>query len=164
MIFCYQDRELHTSRRICRGLVALLVMGLGSPAFCALGSTSDSVVSDASRMKAVLKVSPAARYSIHELSTPTGIVVREYVSVSGKVFGVAWQGPFVPEMKLLLGDYFEQYRRLTEAQRESREKRGPLNIQDSTLVVQTGGHMGAYSGRAYDPRLLPQGTHSDEIQ
>jgi len=37
-------------------------------------------------------------------------------------------------------------------------------IQEPGLVVQTGGHMRAYFGRAYVPELVPQGVTIEEIQ
>jgi len=163
MIDRFRHRALRNSSCL-TAVVITLSVGWGRPAFCALGRTADSVASDAAQMKAVLRVTPASEYSVHELRTSTNVVVREYISLSGKVFGVAWEGPFIPDMKLLLGDYFEHYWRSAKAQRQSRVGRFPLNIRDSVLVMQTSGHMGAYSGRAYDPRLLPQGIYGDAIQ
>jgi hypothetical protein len=162
MIYSSHNRALHVPTLVCGGLAVMMAWCL--PAFCALGGNADSVASDAARLKAVIRVTRADQYSIQELSTSTGIVVREYISPSGKVFGIAWNGPFVPEMKVLLGGYFEHYSQLAKAQRESRVGRHPLNIEDPLFVMQTSGHMGAYSGRAYDPQLLPQGLRGDQIQ
>jgi len=145
--------------------VALLILGLPFPAFAALGGASDSVQADQAQMSASLKITQADAYSVHEMKAGTGTLVREYVSRSdGRVFGVTWQGPFIPDMKQLLGNYFQQYSQAARVQRESHVGRHPLNIQEPGLVVQSAGHMRAFSGRAYDPGLLPAGVSANDIR
>jgi hypothetical protein len=145
-------------------LVIAFVLGLTLQGFAALGGSLDSVQADQAYMNATIKIARADSYAVHEIKTPTGTVVREYVSPAGRVFGIAWQGPFVPDMRLLLGTYFEHYSEAAKAQRERHVGRWPLNIQESDLVVQTAGHMRAYSGRAYDPGLLPEGVSGDDVR
>ncbi|MBZ5572591.1 MAG: DUF2844 domain-containing protein [Acidobacteriia bacterium] len=145
---------------------ALVTVGLGSPAFAALGGDANSVQADQIHMKATaqIRVSPNGAYSVHELQSPHNTVVREFISSDGRVFGVAWRGPFVPNMRQILGTYFQQY---SAAAREAKSKyvgRRPLNIQQPGLVVQTGGHMRSYSGRAYVPEMVPQGVSVNEIR
>jgi hypothetical protein len=145
--------------------VVLLTAALSCPAFAVLGSVSDSVQADQEQMNASLKITQADAYAVHEMKASTGIVVREYVSrADGRVFGIAWQGPFMPSMQRLLGTYFEHYSQAAKAQRKSRVGRRPLDIQEPGLVVQSAGHMLAFSGRAYDPGLLPTGVTAIDIQ
>lgn len=158
-----RDQLFHGLVKGWRTVLVLLAFSWCLPAYAALGGQLDSVISDQLRMKADLEVFSTRAYAVHQLRA-AGVVVREYVSPSGQVFGVAWEGPFVPQMDLLLGTYFEQYCHGAKTQRESHVGRRPLNIQDPGLVVQTAGHMGAYSGWAYDPRLLPKGTNADDIR
>ena len=134
------------------------------PAFAALGGNLDSVFVDQAHMNATLTITEAGFYSVHELTSPNGTVVREYVSAEGRVFGVAWEGPFVPNMRQLLGSYFEHYSNSARAQRQSHVERRPLDIREPRLVLQTAGHMRAYFGRAYDPQLLPSGVSPDEVR
>src|SRR5208282_6780531 len=75
-----------------------LALGLPFPAFAALGASLDSVQSDQVRLQASIRITVAGSYRIHEMTAPTGTIVREYVSLTGRVFGVTWQGPFIPEM------------------------------------------------------------------
>jgi hypothetical protein len=145
-------------------VIGLLLPALLSTAFATLGAARDSVQDDQFHLQAKIRVTAAQGYSIHELTAPTGTVVREYVSPNGYVFGVGWQGPFVPNMQILLGAYFEQYARQVKSQRERYVGHLPLNIQEPTLVVQTAGHMRAYFGRAYVPGLLPAGVSAHDIQ
>ncbi|WP_367949067.1 DUF2844 domain-containing protein [Paraburkholderia sp. NMBU_R16] len=48
-------------------------------------------------------------YTVHTLTLPSGTVVREYVASSGLVFGVAWKGPTLPDLRATLGDAFDRY-------------------------------------------------------
>ena len=80
------------------------------------------------------------------------------------MFAVAWQGPFIPDMQQLLGTYFQQFSAAAKKARESYHGRRSLNIQESGLVMQSGGHMHAYWGRAYDPGLVPQGIKLQDIR
>jgi hypothetical protein len=146
-------------------IAVLLALGLPFQAFAALGDVSNSVQSDQAQMKATLTIITADAYTIHEMKSPTGTIVREYVSrADGRVFGITWQGPFIPDLKQLLGAYFQQYSEAAKAQREGHVGRHPLNIQEPGLVVQTSGHMLAFSGRAYDPRLVPAGISDHDIR
>jgi len=149
-----------------RRLAIALLMTLGLPfvAFATLGGSLDSVQADQAHFKANLRVTESGLYTVHELTTPTGIVVREYVSRGGQVFGITWRGPFIPDMRQLLGGYFPQYVLAAKSERERHVGKTFLNIQLQGLIVQTGGHMRAYFGRAYDPQLLPAGASSDDVR
>src|SRR5262245_58503018 len=81
-----------------------------------------------------------------------GTVVREYVSPAGLVFGLAWQGPTVPDMTQLLGAYFPAYQDTLHA---AGRHRGPWRVQMEDCVVELRGHLGAFSGRAYVPSRAP---------
>jgi hypothetical protein len=141
-----------------------VILGFCLPARASLGGDVNSVEADRAHMNASINVTQAEAYAVHEMKAPTGTVVREYMSEDGRVFGVAWQGPSIPDMKQLLGTYFEQYVAAAKAARAARRGRGPLNIQQPGLVFQNSGHMRAFSGRAYDPGLIPQGVSANEIR
>lgn len=138
--------------------LALLLCAL--PALAALGGDSASVTRDQLTMQATLRSTQNPGYAVHELRAPSGNIVREYVSPQGKVFGVAWQGSFVPNFQQLLGTYFQQF-----AQAGKSHRRGsPLVIEQPGLVLYSGGHMRAYFGKAYVPSMLPQGVTADAIK
>jgi hypothetical protein len=145
-------------------VAVVLHLILISPAFGSLGGTLDSVQADQSRMMATIKSTDARGFSIHEMTTPVGVVVREYVSASGRVFGVAWQGPFMPDMRQILGTYFQHFSRAAKAERDRHRSRNLLLITEPGIFVESGGHIRAYSGRAYDPGLLPEGIHGNDVQ
>jgi hypothetical protein len=144
--------------------VALLMVGLGLPAFAALGGDASSVLADQAHMRASIKVTTGQAYTLHEISTQMGTVVREFVSPDGRVFAVAWHGPSMPPMQQILGTYFQQFSTGVQAHHDAHIGRRPLNIQQPGLVVQSNGHSRAFFGRAYVPQLLPQGVTPDQIR
>jgi hypothetical protein len=116
-------------------------------------------------MRGALHVEGAgAGHTVHEIRVPGGTRVREYVSAGGTVFGIAWQGPFRPDLQQLLGPYFDEFQRAAQIAKNKRAGRGPLLIDSPELVVHMGGHPRAFVGRAYVPSLLPADFSADEIQ
>jgi hypothetical protein len=134
-------------------LAAVSMVFLGATTtWAVLGRPAASVAADQRRLRGDLRSSAGAGFSVHEISAADGSVVREYVSPAGDVFGVAWQGPTQPNLVELLGDYFPAFQ---EATRSARHRRGPVAVRTDRLVVETGGHMRAFHGRAYLPDRLP---------
>lgn len=106
----------------------------------------------------------ASSYTVRETRLASGTVVREYVGQDGTVFGVAWQGQQMPDLSALLGTYFPQYIAGLKANRAAGAVRGPAAVEQSGLVVHSGGHMGAFSGEAWLPQALPAGVSTSDIQ
>lgn len=173
-----QDSEVRTAQYAPRGAygkaaaLTLALLGLlpalwPQSASAALGDTEASVSDDSVKLKATLRVAAAAtnraagRYAVHELQIPAGTTIREFVSTSGVVFAVAWQGPFKPDMRLLLGRFFDTY---NSAQRSPDSTRSRLQIEHPDLVVHAGGHMRSFAGLAYAPQLLPAGVSAEELK
>jgi hypothetical protein len=147
--------------RLAFGFAGLAVFSL--PASASLGGHASSVEKDRAQMNASLQVMQHDSYEVHEIQAPGGTVVDEYVSAAGTVFAVAWHGQFPPPMEQILGTYFQQYSAALQARPRMYGHR-PLNIQAQGLVVQTGGHMRAHFGRAYDLNLFPPGLAVNQIQ
>ena len=144
----------------------ILIFMTALPAFAGLGEDAGSVQADQARMQASLRTTQAQAYTVQEIQAPTGIVVREYVSpASGKVFAVAWQGPWPPNMQQILASYFDQFQQAAQARAgTARAMRRPLVINLPGLVVESGGHMRSFAGRAYIPAMLPQGVTAEAIR
>ena len=142
--------------------LALVTVVSSTPALAALGGDVSSVQKDRTRFKASVQFSPAAHYSVHELTAPTGTVIREYMTEDGHVFGVTWQGPWRPDLRQLLGPYFADFQQAAKAKGTGRN--GPLSSRSSRLVIEMSGHPRAFRGRAYLPDLVPAGVSEDEIQ
>jgi hypothetical protein len=93
------------------------------------------------------------------MTLPSGTVVREYVAANGIVFGVAWEGPTLPDLKSMLGTSFDVYVAATTTRRGT-----PLAVSNSDLVVYSAGHLRAFAGHAYLPQAVPAGVDVGVIQ
>jgi hypothetical protein len=134
------------------------------PLRASLGGNVSSVEADRVAVQGSHSVTSFPDYSIHELVVPTGTVVREFVRNDGVVFAVAWQGPFIPNLRQLLGTHFDSFSQAAQVQKAHRPGHGPLLVEVPGLVVESGGHMRAFFGRAYLPALLPAGVYEGGIQ
>jgi len=150
--------------RLWAGLLSATMLVMTLPAFAGLGEAASSVQADQAHMQGSLRTTQTEAYTVQEIKAATGTVVREYVSTSGKVFAVAWQGPWPPDMRQILAGYFEQYQKAAQTQANSRAGRRPLLIEQPGFIVQSGGHMRSFAGRAYIPEMLPQGVSAEEIR
>jgi len=140
-------------------LLAALV--LSASAFAELGGGTETVSRDRAYFKATEQVTQAATHAVHEMQTPSGARLREYVSPSGTVFGVAWESSLRPNLKQLLGSHFDQY---AQAIQTTRQRRGPVVVHSAGLVVESAGHMRGFVGHAYIPSLLPEGVTANDIR
>ena len=147
-----------------KALIAAASMTLlgSTPIWAALGKTVSSVADDQKRLGGeVHTLSTAAGFAVHEISATDGTVVREYVSPAGEVFGVSWRGATRPNLVDLLGDHYAAFR---DAPRPPGHRRGPLVVRTDHLVVEMGGHMRDFHGRAYLPDRLPASVSSDDVR
>jgi hypothetical protein len=147
-------------------VIGIVIAALVAPftARASLGGDLTSVQNDQAKMQGSLRTSSNDSYDVHEIQALSGVVVREYVSHSGIVFGVAWQGRSHPDLRQVLGGYYDRYVQAVQTQRAQRRAHGPLLIQQPGLVVQMGGHMRSLSGRAFLPQSLPAGIRPEEIR
>jgi hypothetical protein len=131
----------------------------------ALGGSASSIDADRVKMQgALLRIQATGPYTLHEMQTAAGTMVREYVSSSGDVFAVAWNGPAMPDLRQVLGNYFTSYQSAVENARRMRRARGPISIDTGDFVVQVSGHMRSFSGRAYLKRLMPANVDPSAIK
>jgi hypothetical protein len=150
---------------VCAAAPAYAVLG-GDPMSAPQGATSANAVARAAVASGASNASStsASNYTVRSTTLASGTVINEYLSSEGVVFGIAWHGPRVPDLASLLGSYFPQYQQGLKAQRAARGGRGPVSVQDSGLVVESSGHMGAFAGSAYLPQSLPAGVSASDIQ
>ena len=147
---------------------AYAVLG-GQPMAAPQGATAESSTAAVARAAVASGASSASttsasNYTVRTTTLASGTVINEYLSTEGVVFGIAWHGPRMPDLASLLGSYFPQYQQGLKAQRAARGGRGQVSVQDSGLVVESGGHMGSFAGSAYLPQSLPAGVSASDIQ
>lgn len=138
-----------------------LFLAMPFPAAAVLGDNAASVLTDQARMRGTLRSTDLKSYVVHEITVP-GTVVREYVSPGGVVFGVSWEGQFLPDFQQLLGPYYQQAKRSSSQPPHSR--RAPIVIDTPGLVFQQTGHPRSFHGTAYVPQLVPNGTPVSDIR
>jgi Protein of unknown function (DUF2844) len=138
-------------------LVAGFCPGIAS---ATLGEPEASVKADVAQLNGSITVTDRTGYRVHEIQLSSGTLVREFVGPDGKVFGIAWKGPTIPNLRQTLGSYFDSY---VTAAKANRMGHTHLKIQQNDLVVQAGGHMRAFSGRAYLPQAVPSGVSVGDL-
>ncbi len=143
-----------------RAAACLSLMLIGSPGYAMLGG--DPVAPGAGESARTIQT---PSFSIRETQLITGTVLREYIA-DDTVFGVAWNGPRVPDLSNLLGGYYTKYLKGWEAMksRPGPAPRGVSTVVLDDLVVTQGGHMMSWSGQAWLPDYLPAGVRSTDIQ
>jgi len=151
-------------RLIMSGCIALF-MSLApiQSAHAALGGDTGSISTDRKVLQAVHRATTDHKgYTVEEVVSDA-TVIREYVSPSGIVFGIAWNGYAHPDLSQLLGSYWGEY---SVAQQRITRKFGRKRQQLVTdnIVVEHWGHMRNLQGRAYVTSLIPTGVNIDEIK
>ena len=141
---------------------AVLVAALNPRmASATLGEPEITVQHDVDRAHASIKSSQdRTGYRVHEITLPSGTSMREFVTPSGMVFAVTWQGPIRPDLRQALGQYFQPF---VSAPRAKFADRRHMQIQQGDLVVQMSGHMRALFGRAYLASAIPSGVNVGEL-
>lgn len=144
--------------RLFAAAILLALCNFTPVARAALGQGVDSIHADAQALKGTLTATEMSGYSVHQIKRPDGAILREFVSPAGQVFGIAWQGPMMPNLSELLGPSYVLFQQATQGTHHH----GPISVHVTSLVVQTGGHMRDFHVRAYLENLLPNGV-SEEI-
>ena len=163
----HRKRRFWAHCRLWLAGAALLTLALPFPAMASLGGGETSIQTDQTKMRATGRTTRTSEsYTVHEITTSYGTTVREYVA-GGKVFGVAWQGPFLPDFQQILGSYYEQFTAAAAEQRSfqlRRSRNASFIVSQTGLVVHSGGHNRAYFGQAYLPDSLPENVSAEDIR
>jgi Protein of unknown function (DUF2844) len=148
---------------------SLLLLGLAMNVLCVrtvcagLGGDAASVLADSNQMQGVLHSYSSPQFDVQEITTENGIRVREFVNRDGLVFAIAWSGPAEPDLQQLLRVHFAQYHQARMAQTPPGLHRA-LRLALPDLVIESGGHMRAYRGRAYLPMNVPAGASTADLK
>jgi Protein of unknown function (DUF2844) len=141
---------------------AVLIATLGPRiASATLGEAEVTVQADGAKLQSSTKMSDQSLYRMHEMTLPSGTVVHEFAALDGVVFAVAWHGPQVPNLRQILGRYFDIF---VSAPRPGHRDHSHVQVQQGDLVVQSGGHMLAFSGRAYLASAIPTGVSLGDLR
>lgn len=157
------ERRGREDRR--QGAVAAVLLTLAlAPAcsYAALGRQAGSTDVDQKMLHARKSVRPGVDFTVHELTLPSGTVVREFVGADGRVFAVAWRGPTLPDLQQIFGD--DNLRTFLSAQPEHRSPRKSRTVRSQDLVVHSTGSARFFTGFAYIPSLMPPRVREEDIR
>jgi hypothetical protein len=164
----YRIRTAISLRYSSRMISRLVVLPLGSMLLWSgsvsadLGSALSSVQADTIALHGVVRTTTLVQYDVHEIDAAAGLTVREFVTRGGTVFALRWAGPVPPDLQLLLGRYFPAYAAGLAALKSPGLKRS-VRVADADLIVESGGHLRAYTGTAYLPALMPAGVTAADL-
>jgi hypothetical protein len=128
-----------------------------------LGELMDSVETDRRTFSAVRHTKQDIHgYTVQDF-TADGNVVREYISQTGVVFAIAWNGLTHPDITALLGTYLDEYQQALRTTARQKGKRH-LQVKANRVIVEKWGHVRNMQGRAYIPALIPSGVSINEIK
>jgi len=142
--------------------VSLILALHAAPAWAVLGEYESSVSLDQQYMRGEDRLTTGQGYKLHQITSPNGAVVSEYISPQGRVFAVSWRASFIPNLGQLLGSYISQVQQAAQAQ--TRRRGGPLVVRANDFVFVSGGHMRAFHGSAYVPSLFPQNVSAEVVR
>ena len=154
-----------------RAIVAALVIAASGPAYAQLGATiaiaatgtsSSSNAADATAP--VLHQAANSAVQWQESTDANQIRVRQYVSSSGQVYAVSWDGPAMPDIAVLLGTWFDRYRQEASAALPNASGLHSSRVSGSDLMVETAVRLRDFNGRAWLPSALPAGVTAADIE
>ena len=146
-----------TRLRVAGSTLALTLWAafLSAPAWAHLGGDVASVMADTAALRAQVRTTPTVQYDVHEIVND-GLVIHEYSTRQGQVFAVTWQGPFKPDLRQLLGDYFSSFQ--SAASQPHPGSHRFFSVSRPDLVVESNAHLRTFQGVAYIPGLVPAGV------
>jgi hypothetical protein len=152
-------------RRSCAISALALIAQFSPRAHAALGEDVSAIANDQARLQASLQVRQNVRqnlhFAVHELSSPIGIKIREFVAESGRVFAVSWSGGWRPNLRDIMGEHYDRFIAGTRGRRMAR---GPVRIDLPGMVVVMGGHQRAFFGHVYLTALVPADLALEDLQ
>lgn len=142
---------------------ALFTLAAVQSAQATLGEPVGSEKAESTPSSAVRRTTLTRKgYTVRELTSDAN-VMREYISPSGVVFAIAWNGLAHPDLASQLGTYAGEYQKALRKNPAQKGKRH-LRVKGDRVVVEKWGHMRNMQGRAYIPALIPSGVSADEIK
>ena len=145
--------------------VAVTALALTAiPAFAALGGSADSINTDGSVLRGILRGTAFTQYDVQEIDGGVS-TVREYSTRAGQVFAVTWQGAAPPNLQQVLGDYFSRLQAASAAARasEGTSVHRVFHVDESDFVLRSIARMRDFHGVAYIPALVPEGVAAEQL-
>jgi hypothetical protein len=147
----------------CATWAAALVGALGAPRAChaELGRMAQRAPAASAAIVHTLKSGP---FQIRTTTDSGGTTINEFSTNAGQVFAYTWQGPTMPDLKMLLGSFYDSWRDGASSAQASTRALHATRVAQPDVVVESGGQMRSYVGRAWLPRALPAGVSPDDLR
>ena len=100
-------------------------------------------------------------FTSHPRTLASGTRIVEYTDIQGTVFAVTWSGPYLPDLRRLLGRHFASFVR---HQQQQTGLHAAVVLRSSDVVILSTGQMGAFSGRAWLPGRIPEGFDAGALR
>lgn len=142
---------------------ALAALGQAPSTLATLAAASSSKPASGAKMSAASPGARSSLFTLHEVQLENGTSVREYATPEGLVFAVAWRGPVLPDLSVLLGDYFKTFTAATDQARFAGRRGAPVSIEGDGLVIRSNGRMRNFFGHAYASDLIPAGVNIKDV-
>ena len=144
-----------------RTAMVFLLLAYAGPGHAALGGLPEQFDAASTVVEAKRSAAGSA-YLVRATTLDTGTLVREYLADGGRVFALSWEGPVLPDLRALLGKYFELM--VAESARRPRAGRSHLGVDVPEVVIHSGGRMRAFEGSAWIPAQLPAGFGDADLR
>ncbi len=107
---------------------------------------------------------PGSRVQVRSTVDTGGTTINEYATCNGLIFAYAWQGPTMPDLARLLGPYADGYRAKAATQLSTFGHLHASRVEQPDVVVESGGQMRSYVGRAWLPAAVPSGFSTADLR
>ncbi len=151
------QKNIRRTSIVLSSIFAVWMIGSSGAAYAELGGTLASINREQATFSSSLISSQQSNYTTYTQTIGQNLVVKEYVASNGTVFAISWKGPTIPNLEIFLGTYYQNY--LVAVQQNPRS----VYVQSNSLVIESSGMMGGYSGRAYLPLELPSSFNPANI-
>jgi hypothetical protein len=147
--------------RLAPVFVSVLLLAYAGASRAALGGLPEQFDAEGAAVASTVS-SSMSNYVVRDTTLTTGTQVREYIAANGIVFAVTWDGPVLPDLKALLGKYYDAM--AAESERMPRAGRSHLGVNLPEVVINSGGHMRAFHGSAWTPAQFPAGFSTGDVR
>ena len=148
-------------------LTLILAIFILSPlAYAEVGGNGSAVEGLASSMNFSHRISKrTANFTVHEMKI-SGTTFREYEGADGKVFAASGEGLSRPDMNVVLGTYFSEYKAAVDGvlkNRRTRNRRN-ANLKTANLNIKFNGHHPNFKWSVFAPSLAPSKISEGDLQ
>jgi uncharacterized protein DUF2844 len=159
MNFAITPHIMRLAIALAAGVSAMLI---ASTACAQLGGTMPALPRAGSA--AVANHLADASIRIRAWTDEGGTKIHEYATGDGLIFAYTWEGPTMPNLDGLLGRYSVSYRAKAAELAGARNSLHASRVAQPDMIVDSGGQMRSYVGRAWLPTVIPPGISPADLQ